>query len=426
MIVWRVEEVIESFEAAQLVEGSPDIGRFVEGLSDAERDEAVVELIRCDIEYRWNHSLETRRLEAYLDEFPQVFAAHEHRQAIAYEDFRQRILQDQPAEPAEYAHRYDIDTRRWKATKSVAAPLLNAGSPSTAVTHQELLTKFFPEFTPICELGRGAVGCVYLARQGDWAERQVVIKLTSEPTLEPRRMARLQHTNIVPVYSVHRASQWQLICMPFLGYTTLGDVIEALATDQPLADGGNPLLSTVADRKQATLLQDDSLVIDQREVASQFAPDWIEPQADVPSLSDSIEARIWLASHLAQGLAHAHRRGIIHSDLKPSNVLIGFDGEPRLMDFHLAHDSDKDYPRWIGGTLPYMSREQVLQLRSGTPATSADDLFSFGVMLYQLLTGELPHPPPNSTAADELDRFCQHRAHCPHLRRSMNGEFRLI
>ena len=104
---------------------------------------------------------------------------------------------------------------------------------------------------------------------------------------------------------------------------------------------------------------------------------------------------IHLAAQLADALAHSHGRGIYHRDLKPSNVLMAPEGRPLLLDFNLSVDSR--LPAWkIGGTLPYMAPEELANLarqKTGFPSPHYDprsDLFSLGVIVYELLTGKLP------------------------------------
>src|SRR5262249_11842485 len=75
----------------------------------------------------------------------------------------------------------------------------------------------FLGFHLIAELGRGAFGKVFLARQGELADRPVALKISSDIRGESRTLAQLQHTNIVPIYSVHHASPFHAVCMPFLG-----------------------------------------------------------------------------------------------------------------------------------------------------------------------------------------------------------------
>ena len=87
---------------------------------------------------------------------------------------------------------------------------------------------------------------------------------------------------------------------------------------------------------------------------------------------------LWLGAQLADGLAHAHDRGILHRDLKPANVLLTDDGQPMLLDFNLAEDTKRREAaggRPIGGTLPYMAPEQIAAFRDrrrrgSTPAAT--------------------------------------------------------
>src|SRR5439155_11450501 len=93
---------------------------------------------------------------------------------------------------------------------------------------------------------------VFLARQGDLADRPVALKITADLRGEPQTLARLQNTNIVPVYSVHRAGAFQAVCMPYFGPTTLADVIDGLRRIEALPTSGKHLLSTLQTRKSQT------------------------------------------------------------------------------------------------------------------------------------------------------------------------------
>ncbi|MBY0460356.1 MAG: protein kinase, partial [Gemmataceae bacterium] len=82
-------------------------------------------------------------------------------------------------------------------------------------------------FKLVGELGRGAFARVYRAEQQGLAGRAVALKVTIRPTREAEHLARLQHTNVVPVYSVHTDAGVQMICMPFLGRVTFADLLKA-------------------------------------------------------------------------------------------------------------------------------------------------------------------------------------------------------
>ncbi len=91
-----------------------------------------------------------------------------------------------------------------------------------------------------------------------------------------------------------------------------------------------------------------------------------------------------VAVEVARGLAHAHARGVIHRDLKPLNVFLCADGPVKVLDFGLAHALG--HPRPAGGTPAYMAPEQ----RSGAPEDERADVFALGVILFEMLSGDLP------------------------------------
>src|SRR6187401_737840 len=95
---------------------------------------------------------------------------------------------------------------------------------------------------------------------------------------------------------------------------------------------------------------------------------------------------------IADALAHAHGRGVVHRDVKPGNVMIGPDGRARLFDFGIAAttqrvDGGLPAPGMTSGTLPYMAPEQL----AGQPADPATDVYALGAVLYEMLAGRRPY-----------------------------------
>src|SRR5499425_1968310 len=115
---------------------------------------------------------------------------------------------------------------------------------------------------------------------------------------------------------------------------------------------------------------------------------------------------------LASALSELHKRGLIHKDVKPSNVLVNpATGQVRLMGFGIASRLRREHqapepPEFIAGTLPYMAPEQTGRMNRSIDSRS--DLYALGVTLYEMLTGKLPF-----TAADPIEWVHSHIAKRP-------------
>lgn len=115
-----------------------------------------------------------------------------------------------------------------------------------------------------------------------------------------------------------------------------------------------------------------------------------------------VQARIELLAKVADAIEHAHQKGIIHRDLKSANILVDEAGQPKVLDFGVARATDSDVQATMGtdigqlvGTLSYMSPEQI----AGDPAAidPRSDVYTLGVVLYELLTGRLPYETAGKT-----------------------------
>jgi serine/threonine protein kinase len=212
------------------------------------------------------------------------------------------------------------------------------------------------------ELGRGGMGVVYHARD-TLLERQVAVKLVAAGSLgtegrgrllqEAQAAASLNHPHIVAVYDAGLAAEGEET-------GAAAFIVMELIDGRPLSD------YQVADLEEA----------------------------------------LTIAVQIAAALEAAHEQGIIHRDLKPENVLVSSQpagsGEPvtvrvKLMDFGLARISGRTRMTQEGalvGTMAYLAPEIIL----GQPATERSDLYSFGVLLYELVTGRPPFDGDTPTA----------------------------
>src|SRR5207245_9618887 len=117
----------------------------------------------------------------------------------------------------------------------------------------------FCGFRLLIELGRGAFARVFLAQQGDLASRLVVLKISPSTDEEPQTLAQLQHTNVVPIYSVHRSGKLQAVCMPFFGAAHLATVLRDLRSRKSLPNSGMGLVDTLVNCRSTVRTNDGAM-----------------------------------------------------------------------------------------------------------------------------------------------------------------------
>lgn len=229
------------------------------------------------------------------------------------------------------------------------------------------------EFTLTREIGRGGMGIVYLAEDSVLG-RTVALKILASQALssehdlarfrtEAKAAARLSHPGIVPVYRYGEQDGTHYIVMEYVEGETLADRIERIRREAP-----HPEART-------------------RQGSSGTAG------ADLRAVTNDRHVReiLLILASVADALDYAHRHNVIHRDVKPSNILLTLQGEPRLTDFGVARigvDQSITVTGEMAGTYYYMSPEQAKAQHKQIDHRT--DIFSLGVVLYECLTLRRP------------------------------------
>jgi len=240
----------------------------------------------------------------------------------------------------------------------------------------------FAGFHILEELGVGATARVYLCREAAVGNRPVVVKVTPFPSVEASVLGRLNHQHIIPIHSADFVDDYDLhyVCMPYCGRSTLLDLLDVAYQDGcPRTDH---CIAIAADRWTS-----DDNRLPRREKRRQFI--------EHCRYGTYVDGILNLAIQIAEALDHAHQQGILHGDLKPSNVLLTPSGRPLLLDFNLSRDYAST-PRICGGTLPYMPPEHLQVVAGDLPqgdnvrSDVTSDIYSYGALLFELLAGVTP------------------------------------
>jgi len=216
---------------------------------------------------------------------------------------------------------------------------------SSGINHKKklMINKTILHYKILDKLGEGGMGVVYKA-QDTKLQRMVALKFLPPHVAEnPEEKARfiqeaqaasaLSHPNVTTIYGIEESPEGLFISMEFVEGHTLKKIAEK----------------------------------------------------ESPSIKRILE----IAIQVSEGLNAAHRKGIVHRDIKSDNIMVTQDGQVKIMDFGLARLEGVDHLTETGstlGTAAYMSPEQA----QGEEVDQRSDIFSFGVVLYELLTGRLP------------------------------------
>lgn len=221
------------------------------------------------------------------------------------------------------------------------------------------------KYTIVGVLGEGGMGVVYLAEQ-DRPRRKVALKVIRPGLLTPRMLRRFEHESQI---------------LGRLQHPGIAQIHEAGMADH--GSGPQPY----------------------------FAMEHVEglPLAEYAKAKAlPTRARLGLFIKVCEAVHHAHQKGVVHRDLKPGNILVTADGQPKVLDFGVARAVDSDVQSatmqtdmgQLVGTLPYMSPEQVAG--DVTELDTRSDVYTLGVILYELLSGKLPHAVSGKTIPEAV------------------------
>jgi serine/threonine protein kinase/tetratricopeptide (TPR) repeat protein len=263
-------------------------------------------------------------------------------------------------------------------------------------------------------IGAGSFSRVYLAIQNSIGKRRVVLKFTSMPQQEPEWLGRFQHSNIVPVYSVHKWNDLSVLCMPYCGRLTLADLLSRGITSTQIDLQG--MMDTVRsiDTHDVDHIRRQPAFEGNNSPAPESLPDYEATsgtRTEQQSIPKTKQVTLSLFQRLAAALHHAHNHGVVHGDIKPANILIRLDGEPALFDFNLSQGVDVQLTS-VKGSLPYFAPEQLIGWADKRPCMSVStDIYALGLVFFEFLTGRLPEifRKPIQTVGAELREAAQNR-----------------
>lgn len=333
----------------------------------------LIDLVKIDLERRWERG-DHRALESYLTSYSELGTPETVPAELVFLEYEVRCQFGQPAKLSDFSERFPNqiellkqkicesktsrdgnsvfatrETRKPRDTKVSQGNLRKSTQGFTASpmsSQTDLPLSLRTRYEPIKKLGAGAMGQVFLAKDLK-LDREVALKIPKlegdavEELIErfqheAQNAAKLNHPYLCTIFDFGHSEQVTYITMEYIE----GKPLEHFVGKSPI----------------------------------------------------TVNSAVRTAHKIAQGLAHAHEQGVVHRDMKPDNIMVDRKWNPHIMDFGLAFQSDNRTRRTsdgiIMGTPAYMSPEQVKAVAKDVGPLV--DVYSLGVILYEMLTGRLP------------------------------------
>jgi len=287
---------------------------------------------------------------------------------------------------------------------------------SKTAPQYNLIGQKLGDFEILKMVGQGGMGAVFLARQVS-LDREVAIKVISSVggaqaknldrfKRESMVLAKITHPNIVPIYEVGQEGPYSYFVMQYINGVSLDKILSSIRNAKT-GDKTSAVMSKCLKTYTATYSDKHQ---DTKGTTAEIDTDYI---INISKIIISI----------ASALDYAHKKGILHRDVKPSNILIDSDGTAKLVDFGLARAETQQSITISGeffGTPSYVSPEQI---RKPDTVDCRSDVFSLAATYYECLT---LHPPfGGDTVNETLTQVISHEAvppkkYCPRLSTDFN------
>ncbi|MFR9752565.1 serine/threonine-protein kinase [Nocardia sp. 004] len=428
------------------------------------RVRVLTELVRIDMRRRWERKGRGKRIAEYREEFPELNDSPQLVDLVCAEFLTRRERTPLPVTDflAEYPDLADrIGERLTGSTDDVETISAAETSEVTAALAELTPGRRIDDFDLLTDLGTGPLGRVFLARQRSM-QRLVAVRFSAGRADTPLTMAQLDHPHIVRIFDqrmlgIDATRNPTVAGPPHPGRSTgtrvplmsssasreqLGadDTTVADRTHTSYGQGLPGLTSAVSDTTAPTTVFSylvymqylpggtADVLLEQRrhgpisdggrlllravdtamEAKGEIRPSDSSVRAEIAQLSWP-ETIAWIGGRLADALDYAEHHGVLHHDIKPANILFTAEGIPKLADFALDESGGRTtttHQTTTADALAYRSPEQLARYldHDAQAPDNRSDIYSLGVLLWELLTGASPFddPPPEQydTAGD--------------------------